>query len=244
MLAILSPAKNMKTAPRADLPLSRPRYLEQTRLLHERLRVLAPYELESLMKTSAALALRAAGDFAEWTDEGGDAAILAFDGLAYKHLDANSFSASEFLRAQQTLRTLSAFYGVLRPLDAIRPYRLELAHKPDGESLYRFWGDRWYRDLYAETDTVINLASSEYSRAVRPFLQQGDRFVTCEFLVYSKGKLRCLPAIAKMARGRMARHIVQEQVQSPEQLAAFDWNDFSYEQSLSDNHTMTFISRA
>ncbi|MDY3618930.1 YaaA family protein [Agathobaculum sp.] len=244
MLAILSPAKNMKLPERADVMATRPRYLPQTRALHTVLCGLAPYELESVMRTSPAIALRAAADFAAWEDTGGTPAALTFDGLAYKYLDAASFSADDFACAQERLRILSAFYGVLRPLDAIRPYRLELQHRPDGQSLYDFWGDRWYRDLYADTDTVVNLASSEYSRAVRPFLRSGDRFVTCEFLTYRKGKLRCLPAIAKMARGSMARYIVRHELESPEQLTFFGWNDFQYEQSLSSNDTFVFVSRA
>lgn len=243
MLAILSPAKNMQAAACPEVEPTRPRDLPQTRELFALLRGLAPFELESLLRTSPAIALRAAADFAAWEDTGGAPAALAYQGLAYKYLDAASFSADDFACAQERLRLLSAFYGVLRPLDAIRPYRLELQHRPAGRSLYAFWGDRWYRALYAETDTVVNLASNEYSRAVRPFLQRGDRFLTCEFLTYRKGKLRCLPAVAKMARGSMARYIVKNELGSPEQLPFFDWGGFQYEQSLSSNDTLVFVSR-
>ena len=176
--------------------------------------------------------------------QGGVPAILAYDGLAYKYLEAETLTAAELRFAQDSLRLFSAFYGPLRPLDAIRPYRLELAHRLDGRSLYEFWGRAFYDDLFGAGEAVVNLASNEYSKAVRRYLQTGDRMVTCEFLTYRKGKLRCLPTMAKMARGRMTRYILQHRIESPEQLTLFDWNDFRYEQSLSDNQTLTFIVRA
>lgn len=244
MKCILSPAKNMKSAARGDLKPTVPRFLAQSRTLCAALRAKAPFELESLLGTSPALALRAASFFQDWTDEGGHPAALAFDGLAYQYLETETLSKWELDWAQERLRLFSAFYGPLRPLDAIRPYRLELAQTVDGQRLYDFWGDAFYQDVFADGEPVVNLASGEYSRAVRPFLQPRDRMVTCEFLTYRKGKLRCLPAIAKMARGRMARFIIQNQLEGPEQLPFFDWNDFRYEQSLSDNQRMTFIQLA
>ncbi|MDO4271105.1 MAG: YaaA family protein [Eubacteriales bacterium] len=243
MKVFLSPAKNMRSVPAAVPQMTKPRFLAQTERLAACLRGKAPFELESVLAASASIALRAAGLFQDWSPEGGAPAVLAFDGLAYKYLEADSFSPDDFAFAQQHLRLFSAFYGPLRPLDAIRPYRLELAHKLDGESLYAFWGRAFYEDLFAGDDTAVNLASNEYSKAVRRYLTPADRLVTCEFLTYRKGKLRCLPAVAKMARGRMARYIVQNKITSPEQLPFFDWNGFAYEQSLSDNHTLTFISR-
>lgn len=243
MITILSPAKNMRAAMREDVALTAPRFLPQTRALHRTLAACPPYELESLLKVSPPLALRACADFAAWRDAGGSAAAFAFYGLAYQHLDAQTLSADALTFGQQHLRILSAFYGPLRPLDAILPYRLELAHKLRGKPLYQCWGDAFYRDVYGCDDTVINLASGEYSRAVRPFLQEGDHFITCEFLQYHKGKLRCLPTMAKMARGSMARFILENGIDSPEQLPGFNFHGFTYEQSLSDNATMVFITR-
>ena len=241
MKVFLSPAKNMRAAA-ASLPdVTAPRYLQQAEALAAALRAKAPFELESILQTSPAIALRAAALYQDWTDAGGVPAILAYDGLAYKYLEAETLTAAELRFAQDSLRLFSAFYGPLRPLDAIRPYRLELAHRLDGRSLYEFWGRAFYDDLFGAGEAVVNLASNEYSKAVRRYLQTGDRMVTCEFLTYRKGKLRCLPTMAKMARGRMTRYILQNRIESPEQLTLFDWNDFRYEQSLSDNHTLTFI---
>lgn len=247
MKVFLSPAKNMRAAPAMPQGMPEghaPRYLYKTEALAASLKRKAPYELESILQTSPQIALRAAALYQDWTNEGGVPAILAYDGLAYKHLQAETLSLHDFAFAQEHMRLFSAFYGPLRPLDAIRPYRLELAHKLDGQSLYDFWGRAFYDDLFGDGDDIaVNLASNEYSKAVRPYLLPADRMITCEFLTYRKGKLRCLATIAKMARGRMARYIIEHRIQAPEQLTFFDWNDFQYEQSLSDNNTLTFITR-
>ena len=247
MKVFLSPAKNMREMPAApaDVPAAAaPRYLYKTEGLAASLRDKAPYELESILQTSPQIALRAAALYQDWTNEGGVPAILAYDGLAYKHLQAETLSLHDFAFAQEHVRLFSAFYGPLRPLDVIQPYRLELAHKLDGESLYDFWGRAFYDDLFGNGDGIaVNLASNEYSKAVRPYLLPADRMVTCEFLTYRKGKLRCLATIAKMARGRMARYIIENRIEAPEQLTFFDWNGFQYEQSLSDNNTLAFITR-
>ena len=247
MKVFLSPAKNMREMPAvpADVPAAAaPHYLYKTEGLAASLRDKAPYELESILQTSPQIALRAAALYQDWTNEGGVPAVYAYDGLAYKYLEAETLTAADLKFAQDHLRLFSAFYGPLRPLDAIQPYRLELAHKLDGKSLYDFWGRAFYDDLFAEGDGVaVNLASNEYSKAVRPYLLPADRMVTCEFLTYRKGKLRCLATVAKMARGRMARYIIENRIEAPEQLTFFDWNGFQYEQSLSDNNTLAFITR-
>lgn len=242
MLTILSPAKNMRAAASAAVPAATaPRFATQTSALYRQLCALAPYEIESLMRVSPALALRACADFAAWQPDGGAPALLAYDGLAYRHLDAASLSGSALEFAQAHLRILSAFYGVLRPLDLIRPYRLEMAHKPAGQSLYRFWGDALYRDLFAQGQPVVNLASGEYSRAVSPHLRPGDQLITCEFLTFRKGKLQCLATVAKMARGRMARYILERRADDPALLTGFDWDGFAFEPALSSQTTLAFV---
>ena len=126
MIAILSPAKNMRSAPERVLPTTRPQRGQEAEELADVLCAMPAYELESTMQISPALALRAAADFAAWTPEGGDPAILAYDGLAYKYLDADSLTDDDLCFAQNHLRHMSALYGALRPLDVIHPYRLEM----------------------------------------------------------------------------------------------------------------------
>lgn len=248
MKVYLSPAKNMRAALPETMPdmpqATKPRFLYKSEGLAASLRAKAPFELEQILQTTPAIALRAAALYQDWRNEGGVPAILAFDGLAYKNLDALTLHNEDFVFAQQSLRLFSGFYGPLRPLDAIQPYRLEIAHKLDGQSLYDFWGRAFYDDVFGMGEVVINLASNEYSKAVQRYLQPADRMITCEFLTYRKGKLRCLATMAKMARGRMARYIIEHRIESPHQLTFFDWNDFRYEQSLSDNNKLTFIMNA
>lgn len=244
MIAILSPAKNMRTASERALPVTEPRRREERTALYELLRDIPAYELESIMQISPTLALKVAADFAAWKPDGGQPAVLAYDGLAYKNLDADSLSDADLEYAQKHLRHLSALYGVLRPLDVIQPYRLEMGRRPKEQNLYTFWGSKLRDDLYAETDLVINLASNEYSKAVSKQLHKGDRFLTCEFLSERKGKLRCLATQAKMARGAMARYIIEQRVDSAEGLMDFKALDFTFEPSLSNERVYTYIQRA
>ncbi len=243
MITILSPAKNMRTPEPRALPVTEPKRREERIELYEILRQIPAYELESIMQISPTLALKAAADFAVWQPDGGTPAILSYDGLAYKHLDADTLSDGELEYAQSHLRHLSALYGALRPLDLIHPYRLEMGRRPAGQNLYTFWGRKLRDDLYAETDLVVNLASSEYSKAISKQLQTGDRFLTCEFLSERKGKLRCLATQAKMARGAMARYIVQRCVDSAEGLMEFRELDFEFEPALSNEGVYTYIQR-
>lgn len=243
MIAILSPAKNMRTVSERALSVTEPRRREERIALYELLRHIPAYELESIMQISPTLALKAAADFAAWKPDGGTPAVLAYDGLAYKNLDADTLSDADLEYAQDHLRHLSALYGVLRPLDAICPYRLEMGRRPKEQNLYAFWGSKLRDDLYAETDLVINLASNEYSKAVSKHLHQGDRFLTCEFLSERKGKLRCLATQAKMARGAMARYIIEQRIDNAEGLMDFEMFDFTFEPALSNERVYTYIQR-
>ena len=243
MIAILSPAKNMRPAPSRAVPATTPRRIQEAQTLYAVLREMPAYELEGAMQISPQLALKAAAEFAAWQPDGGGPAILYYDGLAYKYLDADSLSDGELLYAQDHLRHLSALYGALRPLDGIRPYRLEMGRRPRGLNLYKFWGSKLRDDLYADTDIVVNLASNEYSKAVSKQLRPSDRFVTCEFLSSRGGKLRCLAANAKMARGAMARYLVHHQVDSLEGLTAFQALGFAFEPALSNDSVYTYIQQ-
>ncbi|MBS5165431.1 MAG: YaaA family protein [Butyricicoccus pullicaecorum] len=244
MIAILSPAKNMRTAPERALTGTEPLRREERIALYETLRNLPAYELESIMKISPDLALKAAADFASWKPDGGQPAILSYDGLAYKNLDADTLSDADLEYAQAHLRHLSALYGVLRPLDLIRPYRLEMGQRPKGCNLYTFWGSKLRDDLYGQTDLVINLASNEYSKAVSKHLHRGDQFLTCEFLSERKGKLCCLAARAKMARGAMARYIIRQRVDRAEGLMDFKALGFIFEPALSNGQVYTYVQRS
>lgn len=254
MITILSPAKNMRVASFKGAPLTEPVFLQKTRRLAAYLKGLNPWELESAMKLNPQLALTAfeyaqnfekdvrdsvenTSGFPDWPCP----ALLAFHGLAYRYLDAASLTGEDLLYSQDHLRIVSALYGLLRPLDGIFPYRLEFQCKikPEGKSLYAFWGDDLSRALSGQT--VINLASAEYAKAVSPKRGEGPRVITCEFRVPRRGKLVTLPTEAKMARGRMARFILQNRLDSPEELTAFCWEGWTYCGELSRKDTLLFI---
>lgn len=251
MLAVLSPAKNMRPAG-TGLPLTPPLFEEKTRRLAEILKGYSAWELESRLAINPALAMKAffmAQDFDPgklWPPEGGEAggwpALLAFYGLAYQSMAPEDFSEAEMLYAQDHLRILSAFYGLLRPLDRILPYRLEMQSKvkAEGQNLYRFWGDAPARALFAGGETVVNLASGEYAKALLAHLAPGDRLVTCRFEIVRRGRRMMLATEAKMARGRMARFLVKNRPEKPEDLREFEWDGYAFSPALSDARTYVF----
>ncbi|MCI9575315.1 MAG: peroxide stress protein YaaA [Clostridiales bacterium] len=243
MIAILSPAKNMRPVIREGLVLSRPRYLEQTSRLADILRGYDAWELESMMKINPELGMKAYWDFQDFRLEApGTAAALAYRGLAYQHLAAQDFTLEELAFANDHLRILSGFYGMLRACDGILPYRLEMQCKlkVDGKNLYGFWGDRLYQDLFASKQPVINLASTEYSKVISPYLQSQDRWITCQFLVNRGGKWKALATDSKMARGEMARYLIQNRLEQPEELQEFTWQGYRFAPLRSDDANYVF----
>ena len=223
MIAILSPAKNMKTG-ESPVQGTTPRFEWRACALQRTLAALSPWEIESLMRVSPQLAMRTFALIQSFGQAQPETAAFSYDGLAYRSLDAPSLNARALSSLQERVRILSALYGVLRPLDAIRPYRLEMQSKVriEGRSLYAYWGADIAKALYEETHTVVNLASEEYASAVRPHVPAYGRFIDVEFQMLHKGRLCVLPTYAKMARGRMARYIAEHEVDDPEGLRAFE----------------------
>ena len=243
MIAILSPAKNMRSAPERALPTTRPQRGQEAEELADVLCAMPAYELESTMQISPALALRAAPILRPGRRRGRDPAILAYDGLAYKYLDADNLTDDDLCFAQNHLRHMSALYGALRPLDVIHPYRLEMSRRPRGMNLYKFWGSKFRDDLYAETDLVVNLASSEYSRAVSKQLKPGDRFLTCEFLSERGGKCAVRQPMPRWRAARSARYIIQNRIDRQEDLTGFDELGFAFAPSLSNDAVYTYVQQ-
>ncbi len=245
MLILLSPAKTLDfSAAPPGLPATRPRFEKDVAVLLERCKKLGPAELRKLMKISPALAELNHRRFQEmrlpFTRKNSKAALLAFKGDVYRGLDAASLSEEDLDWAQDHLRILSGLYGLLRPLDLIQPYRLEMGTKlanPRGKTLYAFWGDRLARALNAEhakrpVPAVLNLASNEYAKAVPPERLEMP-LVSPAFQWERDGKLRTIALHAKKARGLMARFVVRNRVEDPEGLRAFTDEGYKYNPRLS-----------
>lgn len=252
MLILLSPAKNMNFETAPDAPrATKPALLEHTRELSETTRKLTRAKLKSLMKISDNLAdlnyerfqALKAGPGAE----GAKLAALAFNGDVYLGLDAKSLGGDDLRFAQDHLRILSGLYGLLRPLDAIEPYRLEMGSKlknSRGATLYDFWGEKIAAEINKglkghEDKTVVNLASNEYFSAVDAGALKAT-VVTPVFKEEKDGKLRQLQFFAKRARGLMARWAVENRITRAEALKDFDVNGYRFQGDGSDERTWLF----
>lgn len=151
-------------------------------------------------------------------------ALLAYDGIQYKYMAPQVFETGYFDYVQRHVRILSGLYGVLRPLDAVAPYRLEMQARlctPRGKNLYEFWGERLARQVLEGESLLIDLASDEYARAVRRHLPPGTRCIKCVFGQLSGEKVVEKGVYVKMARGAMVRWMAENSVHSPAQLSAF-----------------------
>ena len=253
MLMVLSPAKTLdyRSAP----PIARhtlPEHLQHSAELIALLRELTPAQIAELMSLSDKLAGLNAARFAEWTPECTPAnakqALLAFKGDVYTGLDAESFSEEDFDFAQQHLRMLSGLYGVLRPLDLMQPYRLEMGTKlanARGKDLYAFWGERisaWLNQALAAQgdDLLLNLASNEYFSAVKRKALQA-RVIDTEFRDLKNGQYKIISFYAKKARGLMARYVIQNRLRDPAALQGFDLNGYYYAASRSTADKLVFL---
>ncbi|WEM41893.1 peroxide stress protein YaaA [Photobacterium sp. DA100] len=234
MLIVVSPAKTLDyDSPLATETFTQPELTDHSAELIEVCRELTPAQIASLMKVSDKIAGLNAARFAEWqpefTTENARQAILAFKGDVYTGLAAETMDDRQFAYAQQHLRMLSGLYGLLRPLDLMQPYRLEMGTKlanPRGTNLYQFWGniitDKINQALAEQGDEIlINLASNEYFKAVKPKLVAG-KIITPVFKDCKNGTYKVISFYAKKARGMMARYIIDNQVGSVEQLKQFD----------------------
>ena len=171
-------------------------------------------------------------------------AILAYDGIQYQHMAPAVFNDQELLYIQNHLRILSGFYGVVRPMDGVSPYRLEMQAKlavQESRDLYDFWGDSIANELFSQTDTIINLASQEYSRCVSRYLKEGIRMITCTFGEEIDEKVIEKGTLCKMARGEMVRFMAENQIEQPEKLREFSRMGYCFSEKYSDSTNYVFL---
>ncbi|OEY65026.1 peroxide stress protein YaaA [Marinobacter sp. X15-166B] len=248
MLMVISPAKTLDfDSPLATENYSQPVFLDDACELVDQLKQLEPHQISQLMKISAKLGELNADRFQSWqapfTPDNARQAALAFKGDVYTGLEAETFSEADFSFAQQHLRILSGLYGLLRPLDLMQAYRLEMGTRFEntrGKDLYAFWGsqitDELNRQLAADDGVLVNLASNEYFKSVQKKQLQG-RLITPHFKDWKSGQYKIISFYAKKARGLMCRYAIQNQITQADDLKGFDTDGyrFSVEQSDADN---------
>lgn len=253
MLAVLSPAKKLDfTPPPADVEDSFPRFHDDAVKLARAGKRLTLTELRGLMHISDDLARLNRDRFAAFS-ENPDAtnskqAMLAFAGDTYLGLQAASFDAEDRTYAQDHLRLLSGLYGVLRPLDRIQPYRLEMGSRlktRKGANLYAYWGDRLARQLDEDSAgaPIVNLASMEYFKAANEAAMKSP-VIHVDFREERNGELKMISFFAKRARGTMARYMVRNRVQTLDGLKAFDWDGYAIHEDLSSDQRLVFVRAA
>jgi cytoplasmic iron level regulating protein YaaA (DUF328/UPF0246 family) len=253
MLIVISPAKTLDfDQPPVIRKHTQPAFLDRSELLIDTLRGLAPDDLSELMSISAKLGELNYRRNLNWsrpfTAKNAKAAVLAFRGDVYTGLDADSFDAADFDFAQRHLRILSGLYGLLKPLDLIQPYRLEMGTalaNPGGRNLYEFWGDDITAALnraLAKTDAapvLVNLASGEYFKAVRPKLLAAE-VITPVFKERKGDGYKIVSFFAKRARGLMSAYIIKRRLREVEAIKHFDGAGYRYNPGQSDAREWVF----
>lgn len=242
MLMLISPAKTLDyTSPCPETATTQPDFMPDAARLIAILRNLSPAQLAELMHISDELAVLNTGRYQSWqpeaTPDNARAAVFAFMGDVYEGLDAATLNAPQRDYLARNLRILSGLYGLLRPFDLLQPYRLEMGTRlanPQGRDLYAFWGERITDAIAAlQPRAIINLASEEYFKAVKPRLLDCP-VITPVFEDFKNGKYKIISFYAKRARGLMVRYAAQNGIREPQQLRAFDLDGYALDESASD----------
>lgn len=252
MLMVISPAKTLDfdTAPVTET-YSQPRYLDASSQLIDELKQMSTADIASLMKLSDKLAGLNAARYGAWqtpfNPDNAKQAVLAFKGDVYTGLDAETLPEADFNYAQTHLRILSGLYGVLKPLDLIQPYRLEMGTKlsnKKGKDLYQFWGstirESLENDAAFNDGILINLASNEYFKAVEAKKLQA-RIITPIFKDWKNGQYKMISFYAKKARGLMSRYIIDHQLNDADAIKNFDSDGYRFSAEMSKGDDWVFI---
>lgn len=245
MRIIISPAKKMNKDTESFEYRDLPKFIDKTQELLKILKGFSYDELKALWKCNDSIAelnferLKNMKLYENLTP-----AIIAYEGIQYQYMAPGVFTSQQLEYVQNNLRIISGFYGVLKPFDGVTPYRLEMQAKlkSDGFSnLYKFWKDLIFKELTFSNDTIINLASKEYSKCVTDYLTEDISFVTCCFAEFSKGKLAEKGTFCKMARGEMVRFMAENNIENPSDIKKFDRLGYKFSDDHSNENTYVFI---
>lgn len=245
MRIIISPAKKMKVD-RESLPFCElPVFIENTEEIKAWLCSLSFEELKKLWGCNESIAKQNQERLADYEVRSClTPAILSYEGIQYQYMAPAVFEEEMLSYIQEHLRILSGFYGVLRPMDGVIPYRLEMQAKAKvagTANLYDYWGSRLYENVRDSSGIFINLASKEYSKCMEKYLQKSDTFITCVFAELVNGKAVQKGTYAKMARGEMVRYMAEYKITEPEMLKNFDRMDYVFSQEHSSKKEYVFL---
>ena len=245
MRVIISPAKQMRVDTDTFACNELPVFLDRTKILKDWIRSLSYEQQKTLWACNDKIARQNAERFAQMDLQSSlTPALLAYDGIQYTYMAPAVFEDGQFDYVQEHLRILSGFYGVLKPMDGVVPYRLEMQAKAvvdEYKNLYDFWGDDLYREVMDESRTLVNLASKEYSKCIEKYLKAGDRYITCIFGEQDEDRIVQKGVYAKMARGEMVRLTAGIQAEEPEQLKEFNWSGYRFDDGRSTETEYVFI---
>lgn len=245
MIIMLSPAKNMKHIEAFDRDLSLPCFIDNTKEIVENIKAFSIEDFKNRMKINEKLAILNKNRFENIKfDTLGSPAILTYDGIQYKNIEADSFTKQDEEFADNCIRIISGLYGIIKPYDSIYEYRLEMQTKlqvREFKNLYEYWGNSIYEQLIKEKRAIVNLTSNEYSKSIEKFIKDSDTCITCTFKVSKNGKLKVESTQAKKARGMMVKYIVKNRVRDTEELKKFNLGGYKYQENLSDNGEYIFV---
>lgn len=245
MKMILSPAKKMNEDPDTLEYTDLPKYLEQAEEILRWLQSKSYEELKKLWKCNDSIAQQ---NFKRLENmelrRRLTPAVLSYEGIAYQYMAPSVFEESQLTYIQKHLRILSAFYGILKPMDGVKPYRLEMQAKAAAaghKNLYELWGDRLYAGVRDKDGVIINLASKEYSKCIEKYLTGQDTYITCVFGEWVNGRIVQKGTYAKMARGEMVRFMAERNIEEPEEMKKFNRLNYVFREELSSDKEYIFI---
>ena len=244
MKIILSPAKKMITDTDSIAPVELPEFIDRTAEILSWMKSQSKEELKSIWKCNDKIAeqnfnrLENMDLYNMLTP-----AVLSYEGIAFQYMAPSVFENRQFDYIQNHLRILSAFYGVLKPMDGVTPYRLEMQAKAeieDTKNIYDYWGERLYRSVIDGDRVMINLASKEYSKCIEKYLSDKDQYITVTFCERSGDKLVTKGTYAKMARGEMVRYMAEKEIENPTDIQKFDRLGYTFRGDLSSESKYVF----
>lgn len=249
MLMLISPTKNLKPLT-SDHPLSIPVFAKESERILKELKKRNLEELLQILCVKEPVAYKNMERYREIDyDDMGTAAFLTYSGIQFKYMKHRDFTDDDLFYANEHVRILSGFYGLLKPFDSIYPYRLEMQAKlPVGkyDDLYAFWRDKLMKEIRKEIrghsePIILDLCSQEYTKSFQPYLQKQDRYVRLTFRIIKNGKLKTEATQAKMARGAMVHDIVKYRMETLEDVKGFQSDGYQYQDHLSNDNELVFL---